>query len=61
MTEPTAYTLAEAAQQVRMSEKHLTRAIKATAPPYLKAKKHGRGYRIKPEDLREWFDSLPDA
>lgn len=61
MTEPIAYTLAEAAEQVRVSEKTLTRAIKATEPPYLRAKKHGRGYRIAPADLREWFDSLPDA
>ena len=58
---PVAITLAEAAEAVRMSTKTLIRAIHATEPPFLRAKKHGHGYRIAPADTQEWFDSLPDA
>jgi len=55
------YTTAEAAGIKAVSEKTITRAIKATEPPYLQAKKVGRGYRIKASDLDAWFDSLEDA
>lgn len=65
MTVQLAYTLAEAAQAVRRSEATLRRAIHATDPnaypPPLRAKKDARGYLIGADDLREWFEALPDA
>ena len=53
-----AFSLANAADAVDCSQKHLTRAIHAGD---LRAKKVGRGFRIDARDLQKWFDSLPDA
>lgn len=63
------YTLAEAAEQVSVSQKTLSRAIKATDPnaypPPLRAKNAGSdkkpSYRIPHDDLVAWADSLKDV
>jgi len=63
------YTLAEAAEQVSVSEKTLRRAIQATDPtafpPPLLAKRMGTpkkpAYRVLHADLMAWAQSLPDA
>ena len=54
------YTTAQAAEVKAVSEKTITRAIKATDNG-LAAKRVGRGYRIKASDLDAWFDGLADA
>lgn len=55
------YTTREAAEVKSVSEKMLTRAIKATEGNTLDAKKVGRGYRIKASDLDDWYDRLASA
>jgi len=61
MTTPLAYALPEAARVAGVSTDTLRRAIRATEPPYLKAKKVGSKYVIPATALAEWLDSLPDA
>lgn len=63
------YTLAEAAEQVSVSQKTLRRAIAATDPnsypPPLAAKNAGSdrkpSYRISHTALEAWANSLQDA
>ena len=61
MTAPLAYPLAEAAKAAGVSIDTLRKAIRATEPPYLRAKKAGTKWLIKASDLADWLDSLPDA
>lgn len=56
-----AYTIAEAAELKRVSPDLIRRAIKSTEPPFIRAKKVGRGYRISASALDAWFASLEDA
>jgi excisionase family DNA binding protein len=56
-----AYSTAEAAAIKSVSEKTLTRAIKATEGNTLEAKRVGRGYRIKASDLDAWYEGLDSA
>ena len=56
-----AYTVREAAALKRVSANTIRQAIHATAPPFLRAKLVGRGYRISASALEEWWESLPDA
>lgn len=51
----------EAADMYGCSIDTIHRAIKATEPPYLKAKKIGGRISIAVKDLEAWHDSLPDA
>lgn len=53
-----AYSPAEAAEKVGLSESTIKRAINAGL---LRAKKNGRRYLITEEQLREWLSELPDA
>lgn len=52
------YDTAAAAEIKSVNKESLLRAIRADK---LRAKKWGRGYRIKASDLDAWFDSLDDA
>lgn len=65
MTARLLLTLTEAAEAVGMSELTMRRAVKATDPakfPHpLPAKKVGKAYRIKADDLAAWVDALPDG
>ena len=61
VTAEEAYTIPEAAALKRVSQDTIRQAIKRTEPPFLRAKKVGRGYRITASALEAWFDSLPDA
>lgn len=56
-----AYDVKAAAALYHVSEDTIRRAIHATEPPFLKAKKVGGRIRILASDLRDWWDSLPDA
>jgi excisionase family DNA binding protein len=56
-----AYTISEAAAIKRVSPDLVRRAIRATEPPFLRAKKVGKGYRVSASALDEWWDSLPDG
>jgi excisionase family DNA binding protein len=56
-----AYPIKDAAALYHVSEDTIRRAIHATEPPFLKAKKIGGRIRILASDLQAWFDSLPDA
>lgn len=51
----------EAADMYSVSIDTIRRAIHATEPPYLKAKKIGGRISIATADLAAWHDSLPDA
>lgn len=53
-----AFGVREAARVVGVSHSAITREIAAGR---LKAKRYGRRVLIRPRDLREWLDSLPDA
>lgn len=59
------YDLQEVAAIKSVHPDTLKRAIKASkaepGKPILKAKKVGRGYRVKASDLDAWFDGLDDA
>jgi excisionase family DNA binding protein len=61
VTAEEAYTITEAAAIKRVSPDLIRRAIRATEPPFLCAKKVGKGYRIRASALDDWFESLPDA
>lgn len=52
------YTPQEAANALGVSYFYVLGAIKSGA---LKAKKIGKGYRVRISDLDTWFDSLEDA
>lgn len=56
-----AYTIADAAAVKSVSPDFVRKAIKATEPPYLRAKKVGKSYRINATALDAWWDSLEDA
>jgi excisionase family DNA binding protein len=58
---PLAVGLREAADLAGVSTDTVRRAIHATEPPYLKAKRVGARFAIKVSDLEDWLDSLPDA
>lgn len=51
----------EAADLYSVSTDTIRRAINATEPPYLSAKKIGGRFSITVKDLEAWHDSLPDA
>lgn len=61
VTAERAYSIPEAAELKGISADTIRKAIKATAPPCLRAKKVGRGYRISASALEEWWNSLEDA
>lgn len=62
MTRPKiAVNMRQAAEMTGVSEDTIRRAIHATDPPYLKAKKIGSRVSIAVKDLEAWHDSLPDA
>jgi excisionase family DNA binding protein len=52
------HTPDEAAALMRVNKETILRAIRAGD---LKAKKQGRGYRIKGSDLEHWYDGWEDA
>lgn len=56
-----AYTIPEAAARKSVSPDTIRRAIRATEPPFLRARKVGRGYRIDASALDAWWQSLPEA
>ncbi len=56
-----AYTIPEAAAIKRVSPDTIRRAIHSTEPPFLRARKIGRGYRIDASSLDAWWQSLPEA
>lgn len=56
-----AYTISEAAEVKRVSPDLIRRAIKSTEPPFIRAKKVGRGYRIAASALEDWWNQLEDA
>lgn len=56
-----ALSLKEAAALKGVSQDTLRRAIHATEPPFLRAKKVGAHIRIGENDLEDWWDQLPDA
>lgn len=58
---PIAVDLRTAADMTGVSPDTIRRAIHATEPPYLKAKKIGGRISIAVKDLEAWHDSLPDA
>lgn len=58
---PIAVSVVTAAEMTGFSPDTIRRAIHATAPPYLKAKKRGTKISIAVKDLEAWHDSLPDA
>ena len=51
----------DAADMYGCSIDTIRRAIHATEPPYLKAKKIGGRISIAVKDLEAWHNSLPDA
>lgn len=62
MTAPKiAFSIKEAAAAVGVSTDVILRAVKATEPPYIRAKKYGNKWLIKAAALEAWFESLPDA
>jgi hypothetical protein len=58
---PIAVDLRTAADMAGVSIDTIRRAIHATEPPYLKAKKIGGRISIAVKDLEAWHNSLPDA
>lgn len=56
-----AFTIAQAADLKGVSTRTLHRAIRATEPPFLRAKKIGGRIRIGESDLEDWWQQLPDA
>jgi len=56
-----AYTIPEAAAIKSVSPDYVRKAIHRTEPPFLRAKKVGRGYRIDASALDDWWEALPDA
>lgn len=50
-----------AAELMGVSPDTIKRAIRATEPPYLKAKKIGARISIRVTDLETWIAQLPDA
>lgn len=53
-----AYSLEEAAEAMSLSVSYLRRAVRSGQ---LRAKRIGQKYRISDDDLRAWFEALPDA
>lgn len=56
-----AFSIKEAAELKGISQDTVRRAIHATEPPFLKAKKVGAHIRIGEHDLEDWWSQLPDA
>lgn len=56
-----AFTIASAAELKDVSRDTIRRAIRATEPPFLRAKKVGGRIRIAEQDLEAWWEQLPDA
>lgn len=56
-----AYSVQQAAEQKGVSPDTIRRAIRATEPPFLRAKKVGGRIRVGASDLESWWASLPDA
>jgi excisionase family DNA binding protein len=56
-----AYTIAEAAELKSVSQGFIRKAIAATEPPMLAAKKVGKSYRINASALEAFWKSLPDG
>lgn len=56
-----AYTIPQAAAIKNVSPDFVRRAIHRTEPPFLRAKKVGKSYRIGATALDEWWDQLDDA
>jgi len=56
-----AYSIAAAADLKSVSQDFIRRAIRATTPPMLRAKKVGKGYRISASDLESWWNDLEEA
>lgn len=55
---PEVVGLKEAGRRFSVSSKHLRREIEAGRLP---GKKVGPQFRVRLEDVRAWFDALPDA
>lgn len=55
------YGIREAADVKGVSDDVIRKAIHASEPPYLKAKKVGQRYVISASALDEWFEGLPDG
>ena len=56
-----AYAIPEAAAIKSVSPDYARKAIHRPEPPFLRAKKVGRGYRIGASALDEWWSQLGDA
>lgn len=56
-----AYTIPQAAAIKSVSPDFIRKAIHRTAPPFLRAKKVGKSYRINATALDEWWNQLEDA
>lgn len=56
-----AYTITEAAALKGVSPDTIRRAVRATEPPFLRAKKIGGRIRISASALEAWWNDQPDA
>ena len=55
------YTIAEAAVLANVGQDTIRQAIHRTVPPFLRAKKIGRGYKIRASAFTAWIDAHEDA
>lgn len=56
-----AFSVAAAADLKGVSQDTIRRAVRATEPPFLRAKKVGGRIRIAEDELEAWWTSLEDA
>lgn len=56
-----AFSVRDAAELKGVSQDVIRRAVRATEPPFLRAKKVGGRVRIDENALEDWWASLPDA
>jgi excisionase family DNA binding protein len=56
-----AFSIQQAAALKGVSQDTIRRAVRATEPPFLRAKKIGGRIRIGEHDLEDWWTQLPDA
>lgn len=56
-----AFSVQQAAELKGVSIDTIRRAVRATEPPFLRAKKVGGRIRISEGDLENWWEQLPDA